>query len=215
VASFTLFHTAMLSGSVALPLYVTQDLDLPHGTVGLLFSVCALVEVPAALALMLLPPRVGPRGMILAGMALFVGYFALVAAAGGLPLLIGSQVARGVAIALVSTLGITYVQDLLPTAPGRATALFANTAAAGSLVAGVLAGAVSQALGYRAALLLCGALAAAGYACLAVVRPASRASRSGWRGWPGWPGWPGRTRRIRPLHQAIPPQPRQRTGSDR
>ena len=148
-ASFTLFHTAMLSGSVVLPLYLTRTLERPNGDVGLLFSVCALVEVPAALSLMLLPARVGKRWVILLGMVLFVAYFLLVAASSSMPLLVGTQVARGVALAVVGALGITYVQDLLPRATGRATALFANTLTTGSLIAGILAGATAQALGYR------------------------------------------------------------------
>jgi MFS transporter, SET family, sugar efflux transporter len=166
-ASFTLFHTAMLSGSVVLPLYLTRTLERPNGDVGLLFSVCALVEVPAALSLTLLPARVRKRRVIVAGMVLFVAYFLLVAATSSMPLLIGTQLARGVALAVVGALGITYVQDLLPRATGRATALFANTLTAGSLISGVLAGATAQALGYRAALLLCGALAALGCVLLA------------------------------------------------
>jgi SET family sugar efflux transporter-like MFS transporter len=130
-ASFTLFHTAMLSGSVVLPLYLTRTLERPNGDVGLLFSACALVEVPAALNLTLLPARVRTRWVILLGMVLFVAYFLLVAASSSMPLLIGTQVARGVAIAVVGALGIIYVQDLLPQATGRATALFANTLTTG------------------------------------------------------------------------------------
>ncbi|MFF5228094.1 MFS transporter [Dactylosporangium sp. NPDC000521] len=170
--SFTMFHTAMLAGSVALPLYVTRTLDLPDGDVGLLFSVCALVEIPAALALVLLPARVRRRRMILAGMVVFVGYFALVAASVNLPQLVGTQVARGVAIAVVGALGITLMQDLMPGATGRATTMFANTLTFGSLVSGVLGGGAVQALGPRAALLLCGALAAAGCVLLALARQA-------------------------------------------
>jgi SET family sugar efflux transporter-like MFS transporter len=169
-ASFTLFHTAMLSGSVALPLYLTRTLERPDRDVGLLFSVCALVEIPAALSLMLLPARVRKQRVILLGMALFVAYFLLVAASSSMPLLIGTQLARGVAIAVVGALGITYVQDLLPRAPGRATALFANTFTTGSLISGILAGATAQALGYRAALLLCGVLSAVGCVLLASAR---------------------------------------------
>jgi MFS family permease len=75
-----------------------------------------------------------------------------------------------VAIAVVGALGITYVQDLLPRATGRATALFANTLTTGSLISGILAGATAQALGYRAALLLCGALSAVGCVLLAIAR---------------------------------------------
>jgi SET family sugar efflux transporter-like MFS transporter len=169
-ASFTLFHTAMLAGSVALPLYLTRTLERPDGDVGLLFSVCALVEVPAALSLTLLPARVRKHSVILLGMGLFVAYFLLVAASSSMPLLIGTQLARGVALAVVGALGITYVQDLLPLATGRATALYANTLTTGSLISGILAGATAQALGYRAALLLCGALSAVGGALLASAR---------------------------------------------
>ena len=169
--AFTLFHTAMLAGSVALPLYVTRTLDRPDSDVGLLFSVCALVEIPAALSLLLLPERVAKKAVILLGMLLFTGYFVAVALAAGMPLLIGTQVARGVALAVVGALGITYVQDLLPHATGRATAMYANTLTVGSLISGILAGAAAQALGYRAALLLCGVLTAAGCAVFAAARP--------------------------------------------
>jgi MFS transporter, SET family, sugar efflux transporter len=170
-AGFTLFHTAMLCGSVALPLYVTRTLARPDSDVGLLFSVCALVEIPAALGLMLLPARIAKRRMILLGMLLFGTYFLLVAISSSMPLLIGTQVARGVALSVVGALGITYMQDLMPYATGRATTMFANTVTIGSLISGVLAGATAQAVGYRAALLLCGLLTAAGCVLMAVPLP--------------------------------------------
>jgi SET family sugar efflux transporter-like MFS transporter len=182
--SFVCFHTAMLSGSVALPLYVTGTLHEPDSQVGLLFTVCALVEIPTALATMLLPAGVRKK-VILAGMTLFAVYFVLVATATTMPLLIGTQVARGIALASAGTLGITYVQDLAPHSPGRATTLFANTLTIGSLVSGLLAGATAQALGFRTALLACAAIAVAGCVLLAAaghprkVRPgrSSRESR--------------------------------------
>jgi len=169
-ASFTCFHTAMLSGSVVLPLYVTGTLHQPDRQVGLLFTVCALVEIPVALATMALPAA-RRKLVILAGMGLLAGYFVLVAVSTTMPLLIGTQVARGVALASAGTLGITYVQDLAPHAPGRATTLFANTLTVGSLVSGLLAGAVTQALGFRPALLACAALTVSGVILLAGVRP--------------------------------------------
>ena len=122
------------------------------------------------LSLTVLPARVRKPWVILLGMLLFVAYFLLVAASSSMPLLIGTQLARGVALAVVGALGITYVQDLLPRATGRATALYANTLTTGSLISGILAGATAQALGYRAALLLCGVLSAVGCVLLASVR---------------------------------------------
>jgi MFS transporter, SET family, sugar efflux transporter len=162
VASFALFNTAMCAGSVALPLYVTRTLARPDRDVGLLASVCALVEILATLGLILLPARVRQQRVILLGMLLFVVYFGLVPAISTLPLLIGTQAARGVAIAAVNALGITYIQDLVPEAAGRATALFSSAFIIASLVSGIVAGATAQALGYRAALLLCGLISAAG-----------------------------------------------------
>jgi SET family sugar efflux transporter-like MFS transporter len=168
--SFTLFHAAMFSGSVVLPLYVTRVLDGSNSDVGLLFSACALVEILAALRLMLLPARVSREGCIVMGMMLLVGYFVLATGAPSMTTLVVAQVARGVAIAVVGALGITYFQDLLPDQTGRATTLFSNSATAGSLAAGVVAGATAQALGYRAALLLCGILAATAWALLLNAR---------------------------------------------
>ena len=70
----------------------------------------------------------------------------------------------------MSTLGITYFQNLLPDSTGRATTLFSNTAIGGSLIAGIVAGAAAQAVGYRAALLLCAILAATAWALLVGTR---------------------------------------------
>ncbi|GAA2342828.1 sugar efflux transporter [Dactylosporangium salmoneum] len=173
-ASFTLFNTAMCAGSVALPLYVTRTLARPDQDVGLLASTGALAEIPAALSLILLPARVRQQRVILLGMLLFVVYFALVPASSSLPLLIAAQVARGVAIAAVNALGITYIQDLMPEATGRATALFGNAFITASLVSGLVAGATAQALGYRAALLLCGLISAVGCLLLISARQAPR-----------------------------------------
>jgi SET family sugar efflux transporter-like MFS transporter len=170
VVSFALFHTAMFSGSVVLPLYVTRALGRPDGDVGLLFSVCALAEIPAALALPLLPKHTSREPLILLGLMLFAGYFTLMAAVPSWPILLAAQIARGIAIALVATLGITYFQDLLPGSTGRATTLFSNTATSGSLIAGIVAGAAAQAVGYRAALLLCATLAATAGALLTGTR---------------------------------------------
>lgn len=170
--SFMLFNTAMCAGSVALPLYVTRTLALTDQDVGLLASVCALAEIPAALGLILLPDRIRRQRVILLGMLLFVAYFVLVPVSSSMPLLIAAQVARGAAIAAVNALGITYIQDLMPEATGRATALFGNAFITASLVSGLVAGATAQTLGYRAALLLCALISAAGCLLLITARQA-------------------------------------------
>jgi SET family sugar efflux transporter-like MFS transporter len=160
-ASVAAFFTAMFAGSVALPLFVTRSLHQPEAAVGLLFSACAAVEVVAALGLAAIPARVSQRALILGGMVAFVLYFALTLVADGMPLLLVGQVARGIAIAVVGAAGIRFFQEFLAPATGRATTLFSNASTAGSLVAGILAGAAVRAFGYTAALALCGVLAGA------------------------------------------------------
>ncbi|MGW5163132.1 MFS transporter [Nonomuraea wenchangensis] len=159
IAAFTLFHTAMFSGAVVLPLYVTRELHGSADVVGWMFSVCAAAEIPAALAL-LLPGRWSRRRAILLGMALMTVYLVLLAIFTSTVALVLVHLARGVAIAFVGALGISHMQDLFPQAPGRATTLFANTAAAGALVSGIAAGGISQALGYHAALVCCAVVSA-------------------------------------------------------
>jgi SET family sugar efflux transporter-like MFS transporter len=159
--SIALFFTAMYAGSIALPLYVTRGLHERGTTVGVLFSVCAAVEIVAALALAALPTTFSQRRLILTGMGTFVLYFLLTVLAHGMTLLVIGQVARGIAIAVVGAAGIRLFQDLLAPANGRATTLFANASTAGSLIAGVLAGVTIETFGYTTTLLLCAGTAAA------------------------------------------------------
>jgi SET family sugar efflux transporter-like MFS transporter len=172
VGAFALFHAAMYVGSVVLPLFLTREVGGSYGQVGLAFSGCAAVEFLAALVLTFVPARWSRRLLIVLGMVLFAVYFVVVAAAPNVPVVLLAQGVRGIAISLVLALGITYFQDLLPDQPGRATALLANTGAAGSLVAGVLGGALAQTLGYRPAQLACAGLSAVAAVVLARSRSA-------------------------------------------
>ncbi|MEU4238215.1 sugar efflux transporter [Actinoplanes sp. NPDC026619] len=160
--SVTLFFTAMFAGGLALPLFVTRELDQGAASVGVLFSVCAAVEVVATLGLAALPDRVSQRFLILGGFVAFVAYYVLTVVSSGLAMLVAGQVLRGVGIAIVGAAGIRYFQDLLAPATGRATTLFANASTAGLLVSGVLSGLAIEHFGYRVTLVLCGVAAALG-----------------------------------------------------
>ncbi len=158
----TLFFAAMFAGGLALPLFVTRGLHHQPAAVGVLFSVCAAVEVVATLALTLVPARVNQRDLILGGFGVFVCYYAMTVVSSGMLMLVIGQVFRGVGIAIVGAAGIRYFQDLLAPATGRATTLFANASTAGLLVSGILSGAAVEHLGYPTTLLLCGVAAALG-----------------------------------------------------
>ncbi|MEV7623484.1 MFS transporter [Actinoplanes sp. NPDC089786] len=167
-AGVVLFFTAVFGGGLALPLFVTRALHEPPASVGVLFSVCAAVEVAATLALAALPARVNQRALMLGGFASLVGYNALTVVSSGLVMLVIGQALRGVAIAVVAGAGIRYFQDLLAPATGRATTLFANAATAGILVSGILTGLAVEQVGYRTTFLLAGVAAAVGGAAFAL-----------------------------------------------
>ncbi|MFL6124039.1 MFS transporter, partial [Actinophytocola sp.] len=160
--SVTLFFTALFAGGLALPLFVTRALHQQPASVGVLFSVCAAVEVAATLALALVPTRVSQRALILGGFASFACYHALTVVSSGMLMLVIAQALRGVAIAIVGAAGIRYFQNLLAPATGRATTLFANASTAGLLVSGILSGLAIEHFGYRTTLLLCAVTATAG-----------------------------------------------------
>jgi len=168
-ASMILFFASMFAGGLALPLFVTRALHQQPASVGVLFSVCAGVEVVATLALAVVPARVTLRAVILTGFGALIAYNALTVVSGGMPMLVIAQVLRGAAIAIVGATGIRYFQDLLAPATGRATTLFANAAIAGLLLSGTLAGATIEQFGYETTLLLCGAAAALGALAFALA----------------------------------------------
>jgi SET family sugar efflux transporter-like MFS transporter len=161
-ASVTLFFTSVFAGGLALPLFVTRGLHQQAASVGVLFSVCAAVEVVATLGLAVVPARVSQRTVIIGGFGSLVCYNALTVVSSGMLMLVIAQVFRGIGIAIVAAAGIRYFQDLLAPATGRATTLFANAATAGILVSGILSGLAVEHFGYRTALLLCGVAAALG-----------------------------------------------------
>ena len=160
--SVTLFFTAMFAGGLAVPLFVTRALHQQPASVGVLFSVCAAVEVVVTLGLAAVPARVSQRALILGGFGSFVAYYALTVVSSSMLMLVITQAFRGVAIAIVGAAGIRYFQDLLAPATGRATTLFANATTAGLLASGILSGMAIEHLGYQTTLLLCGAVATLG-----------------------------------------------------
>lgn len=168
-AAFTLLQTPLTLSVQALPLFISTDLGGGVRDAGLLLGLCAALEIPLMLGLGVLATRMPIRRLLFAGSACGVSYFALVAVATDLRLLIGGQVLNALFIAAISGLGISYMQNMLPRHPGRATTLFTNSFPMGAMLAGPLFG-IAQRFDYRLAYWLCTGLCLAGLALLIVVR---------------------------------------------
>jgi SET family sugar efflux transporter-like MFS transporter len=167
--AFTLLHTPLTLAVQALPLFISTDLGGDVGDAGLLLGLCAALEIPLMLGLGVLASRVPLRALLFAGAACGVVYYGMVAVATEFWLLVAGQVFNALFIAAISGLGISYMQNMLPRHPGRATTLFTNAFPLGAMLAGPLFG-LAQHFDYRLAYWMCTGLCAAGLLLLIVVR---------------------------------------------
>ena len=107
-----------------------------------------------------LATRIPVRRLIFVGVFCAVAYHAIVVSATHVWMLAGAQVLQAMVISTVGALGISYVQDLLPGHPGRATTMVTNTFPLGQILAAPLFG-LAQHFDFRLAyafnLVLCGA----------------------------------------------------------
>ena len=178
VIAMTAFHTVMFMGSNAMSIIVVTELGT-ETDVGLLFSLCAALEV-VVMSLFVIRPIDGTnRGLLLVGFALFALYFMMPLMWPTLASLYWGQIPRAIAIGILSIVGMAYIQALLPGRAGVASALFGNTMSAGFLLSGLGTGLWAQGLGYWSLFTVCAVLCVIGGAVLywpmrrapAAVRP--------------------------------------------
>ncbi|RWY83951.1 MFS transporter [Rhizobium leguminosarum] len=164
--ALTFFNIAMFMGSTALSIVVVKDLGASERDVGLMFSLCAAVEVIVMALFVLLSGKRANRSLLVAGFAVFSVYFLSVALLPTLQVLYGAQVLRAAGIGVISVVGMLLLQELSPGRAGAASALFANTTNAGWLVAGIATGTWAGLFGYHSIFGLCAALSFFGGALL-------------------------------------------------
>ena len=168
-AGFTLLQTPLVLAVQALPLFIGTDLGGSPGSAGLILGLCAALEIPLMLGFGWLSTRMPLSRLILAGAASGVLYYGLAGFATNVWQLAAGQVLNALFIAAVSGLGISYMQDMLPQFPGRATTMFANTFPIGAVLAGPLFG-IAQKFDYRLAYAMSAALCCLGIVLLVVTR---------------------------------------------
>ena len=168
--ALALFHTALFLGSIPLPIVVTSSLGGTQTDVGLMFSLCAALEIVVMGVLIWRPLRRGERTAIAAGFAAFVAYYVALVLARSVGPVFWAQILRAISIALVTYLGIGFLQSLLPHRAGAAAALFSNAAQVGSVVAALGVGALAQAFGYASIFVVCACLSAAGLVMICLIQ---------------------------------------------
>lgn len=159
--SLTAFHTAMFMGSNATSILVVQGLGT-EVDVGLLFSLCAALEVVIMGAFVVRPQLSHNRPLLIAGFAMFAAYFLLVMTVPTLATFYWGQLLRAGAIGIVSIVGMARLQQMLPGRAGVASALYGNTMSAAALISGLGTGLWANAFGYWSIFWVCAALSVLG-----------------------------------------------------
>ncbi|WP_028204955.1 sugar efflux transporter [Paraburkholderia nodosa] len=159
IVALTLIGLAANATMIVLPLYIVHGLQGTRIDVSIMLGLGALMEIPMMLALGARASVLNKPWWLAACAAVHAVYFVAMSLAPGVHALIPMQILNAFVVAVTSCLGMTFVQDLMPSSPGRATALFFNAARLGSILSGVLSGLLVQAFGYRGTFLFCGALA--------------------------------------------------------
>jgi MFS transporter, SET family, sugar efflux transporter len=152
-----------------MPLFVSVDLHSSVGGAGLVLGLCAALEIPLMMVFGSLANRWPLRRLLLAGCGFGIAYCLVVSLSEAVWQVAVAQVLHACYVCAIGGLGISYFQQLLPSALGRATTLFSNAGRVSGMLAGLIFGVV-EAHGYRLAYVASLGLSLAGTAILAATR---------------------------------------------
>jgi SET family sugar efflux transporter-like MFS transporter len=170
IAAFALLQGATAVAVQMLSLYLHADLHAGVGQAGLILGLCAGLEIPLMLMFGMLSTRFPLRRLVLIGPLFSVVYLVLASTATHTWILFAGQLLNAMSIAAIQGLGVSYVQDLLPRDPGKASALYSNSFAAGLILSGPMI-AAAETIGYRSAYLLAAGISLLGFTLIAISRP--------------------------------------------
>ncbi len=152
-----------------MPLFISVTLNGSVSSAGFVLGLCAAIEVPLMLLFGSLASRWPVHRLLYVGGAFGMAYCLAVSLAESVWQVALAQVLHACFVCAFGGLGISYFQELMPAAVGRATTLYSNSARMSGMLAGVVFGVV-QLAGYRFAYIVAFGLCALGPAILAITR---------------------------------------------
>ena len=174
-AAFVVLQCVTSLTVTTMPLFVSVDLHSTVGGAGLVLGLCAALEIPLMMVFGSLANRWPLRRLLLIGCGFGIAYTLVVSLSEAVWQVALAQVLHACYVCAVGGLGISYFQQLLPSALGRATTLFTNAGRVSGMLAGLIFGVV-EAHGYRLAYVVSLGLSLAGTAILAATRGAPAAA---------------------------------------
>ncbi|WP_336781640.1 sugar efflux transporter [Paenibacillus illinoisensis] len=150
-----LMYTAHWMSSINTALFITNNLGGTTSDVGLVSSICAALEIPFMIVLGLLSAKYSNRILVFCG-AIFGGaYYFVILISNAMWQMLAAQILLAVFVAVISAIGISYIQDLLPRMPGYASTLYSNSSTIGRLLGSLVGGGVASIVGYRNSFIFC------------------------------------------------------------
>lgn len=158
-ASFTVLAASQSINMMNLPLAILHELGGTKRDFGIVFGIGPLVEVPMMIWFGHLSSLGYQLRLIRLGFVLALIYFIGLSFATEPWHVYLLQLISGVMVSISSNVAIVFFQDLLPSQPGLATALYSNAQSAGSLLGVLSFGFLVEWFGYRGVFYACTGLA--------------------------------------------------------
>nr|WP_321237922.1 sugar efflux transporter [uncultured Tolumonas sp.] len=129
---------------ITMPLYIGKALHWSQGLAGWLMGLAAGLEIPVMLFAGRYSARLGNRKLLLISAISAVAFYLLLLLSQQQVWLFLAQILNALFIGILAGIGMTCFQDLLPGHPGQASTLFSNSIRCGGIVAGMLAGTITE-----------------------------------------------------------------------
>ncbi|MGW8959391.1 sugar efflux transporter [Paenibacillus sp. NPDC055715] len=166
----TLLYVSHWMNSLNISLFIIHNLKGNMSDVALVSSICAVLEIPLMIMLGVLAAKYSNRLLVFWGALTGVVYYLLVLMSTEMWQLLVGQLLLAFFVAVISAIGISYMQDLLPSLPGYASTLYSNATTIGRLAGSLMGGLTAQWMGYRNSYWICLALILCSLGLLAISK---------------------------------------------
>jgi MFS transporter, SET family, sugar efflux transporter len=137
--SLIFFAFAILQGTnnlsaIYTSIIVKERMNLELYFTGYIFALCAALEVVYFFILSRVSSFAGEARLVIIGSLCAMVYYIILSLSGSYTLLLLSQLLNAAFIAIVTGVGIAWVQSMMPNRPGLATGMFMNSSRIGTLM---------------------------------------------------------------------------------
>jgi SET family sugar efflux transporter-like MFS transporter len=136
--------------NTTIPLYVTKELLLNSQWAGYLMGTAAFLEIPFMVLAGIYGAKLGYKRLLYVGLCSALIFFTGLLISSDIVTLMALQLFNGIFVAIISTLGMILIQDMMKHQMGSATTLFNSAQMLSALVSSLMVGITAQFISYYA-----------------------------------------------------------------